>query len=105
MKFTCTDNVSYKGIPKKWIDYNLNETDSIIKYYHDELYVYDTDNCFDGTVYFYFENGKAYRFDYLYWIPYERSNDTYLKHDYSLEEIDSSIIERKFREERDWLTI
>jgi len=72
MKFTTTNNNTYRAgigtVPKSWIDYNLNHVESIDKYFYDKVQIYDADTCGDETHDFVFEDGKAFRLSYSWYL-------------------------------------
>lgn len=72
MKFTTTNNTIYRAgigsVPKSWIDYNLDHIESIDKYFQDKVRIYDADTCGDETHDFVFEDGKAFRLEYSWYL-------------------------------------
>lgn len=70
MKFHCSDFYDYKKNPRPWIDYGLDEEETIEKYFVDHVQIYDTDVCDDIEIDFVFDNGNAFRLEYSWWIEY-----------------------------------
>jgi len=70
MKFHCSDFYDFKGNPRPWIDYGLDEEASIRKYFYDIVKIYDADICGDEEYDFVFENGNAWRMHYHWHIEY-----------------------------------
>lgn len=113
MKFTHTDNQSYRVgigyVPRSWIDYGKDHMDSILQYLWDHVKVFDADMCGDTTVDFVFEDGKAYRLEYSWWIDNYQTLDEYgegswIGDDWEIEEIsidDAHVPEKQIG--RDWI--
>lgn len=116
MKFTTTKNVKYRigigYIPKPWIEYesfdgvdDLEDVyrSSIMKYFYDEIKLWDFDICGDEVHDFVFEDGKAFRLHYGWWRDeYADEDESYLRDEYDIEEIDLKEANVP-KSERDWL--
>lgn len=118
MKFTTTENTVYRAgignIPKAWIEYiEFDECEkyedvyktSIMKYFHDHIYLWDFDFCGNETHDFVFEDGKAFRLEYSWWRDdWAPEDESCLKHEHYIEEISidaANVPEKKIG--RDWL--
>jgi hypothetical protein len=71
MKFHCSDFFDFKGNPKPWVDYGLNEEESMKKYFFDIIKIYDADTCGDEEYDFVFDSGNAYRLEYEWYIEFD----------------------------------
>lgn len=108
MKFTTTDNKTFRAssgyIPKNWIDYGFDDhIKSINKYFHDHIKVNDSDFCGSNTVEFLFEDDKAYRLSYEWWLQYENDDDDYFQEYLEIEEISSNDAKVPDRKIRNWI--
>lgn len=91
-------------VPKSWIDYDLNHMKSIQKYFDKHIRMYDADNCGFETHDFLFEDGKAFRLEYSYWIENSNEDDELngLRDEYTIEEISSDDAKVPNKIDRDW---
>lgn len=113
MKFTVTGNHTYRGgirIPKPWIDYNTDHEKSIIKYYEDNIRIWDADTAGWSDHDFVFEDGKSYRLGYSWYLNESREVDEtgeelpWVIDEYDIREISiekADVPEKKIG--RDWL--
>ena len=114
MKFTTTYNTGYRTgigpVPKSWIDYGLDHDKSINQYFEKKIQIYDADTCGDETHDFVFEDGKAFRLEYSWYLNEYKEVDSYGEElpwvidEYYIEEIsidDANVPEKK--PGRDWL--
>jgi hypothetical protein len=118
MKFTTTKNKSYRHkigyVPKPWIEYTFKPYEeyediyksSIIKYFYDNIKLYDWDICGDETHDFVFEDGKAFRLEYSWWSEWYHEDDEKngLKDEYDITEIsieEATVPEKKVG--RNWI--
>ena len=114
MKFTTTRNTVYRpgigSIPKSWIEYDTDHEKSITKYFEDRVRIYDADTCGDETHDFVFEDGKAFRLTYSWYLNSSRDVDEYGEelpwvideHDISEISIEEADVPEK-KIGRDWL--
>lgn len=72
MRFTFSENYTQDKMPKPWVDYgsDFDELKTINKFFYDYVKVYDADNAGDEFVDFVFDNGKAFRLEYEWYIEY-----------------------------------
>lgn len=113
MKFTTTENKSYRGslgyVPKAWITAEGTDHKSIIlNYFNKYIRIYDFDNCGEEIHDFVFDDGTAYRLTYSWWRDwYSRDPDDdgcQDHHDYTIEPIsveEADVIDKT--PGRDWL--
>lgn len=114
MKFTTTYNTGYRTgigpVPKSWIDYNLDHDKSMNQYFRNKIQIYDADTCGNQTHDFVFEDGKAFRLEYSWYLnQYREVNEDgdelpWVIDEYEIEEIsidDAKVPEKKIG--RDWL--
>lgn len=99
MRFTFTDNETYQRKPRPWADYGLDEEASVEKFFYDHVKMYDADSCDDIVIEFVFENGKAYKLDYSYWIDYENG----LEDEKFITEIPIDDVTMEYKTYRDWM--
>lgn len=108
MKYTTSYNVRYRpGIgeaPKPWIETDLTDHEKVMgKYHRDELYTYDADTCDNGDVFFVFDDGKAFKMEWSYWMDYDPEWE--IHNEWHSEEIDITDTPLWMHKERDWLLI
>lgn len=110
MKFTTTENKSYRGalgyVPKNWIDCGDTEyKDAIWKYFRDHIMIWDFDECGDETHDFLFDDGKAYRLTYSWWAEWfhEDEDENGLKYETVIDEISADEANVPTTAERDWI--
>lgn len=109
MKFNTTENKTYRGkigyVPKPWLDYGLNHRESIVKYFNQNIKIWDWDVCGDETHNFVFEDGKAFRLEYEWWSEWYHDDDEEngLKDEYHIQEIDIDEANVPSKVQRDWL--
>lgn len=113
MKFTTSENTKYVwgvgNVPKPWMDYGLDATATIEKYFDENIKIWDADTCGDETVDFLFEDGSSYRLEYSWYLNVYREVDDegeelpWVIDSVSIEEISveaNTVIDKKMR---DWL--
>ncbi len=109
MKFTTTDNTTYRAgvgtVPKAWIDYEVGHAASIDKYFYKHIKVWDADVCGDETHDFLFEDGKAFRLEYSWWMEWYHEDDDLngFFDRKSIEEITVEQADVPSKVQRDWL--
>lgn len=113
MKFTTTENTIYRlgvgQVPKPWIEYSFTNDyvhlNSIMKYYYENIKMYDWDFAGNETHDFVFEDGKAFRLEYSWWRDdYAEEDKSCLKDEYYITEInieEAYVPEKKLG--RNWL--
>ena len=110
MKFTTTENKTYRFgigyVPKSWINYDLDYNDSILKYFRENIKIYDACNAGYETHDFVFEDGKAFRLEYEWHLNFynRKEDEDYFIDNIFIEEIsleEADVPEKKC--ERDWI--
>ena len=102
MKFTTSENRTHGFgigyVPKSWINYDLDHDDSILKYFRENIKIYDADNAGYETHDFVFEDGKAFRLEYERYLNIYNEVDEFGEEPYL---IDNIFIEEISLEEAD----
>lgn len=87
MKFTTTDNWTFRSgignVPKPWIEFTFKPHESyddvyknsIRKYFYENIKVWDFDMAGSETHDFVFEDGKAFRLEYSWWMEYGNDDE------------------------------
>ena len=84
---------------KTWLKSDLKPTEIMKKYHMEECYVNDADSCGSGEVCFIFDNGKAFKLSYDWYITYNPEWD--IHNDFEIEEIDPASF--TWPKDKDWL--
>lgn len=92
-------------VTKPWIDYGLNHEESIDKYFHSNIQIYDFDTGGDETHDFLFEDGKAFRLEYTWWSEWQHDDDDYNGPRFYryLDEISPDEADVPDKKQRDWI--
>ena len=113
MNFTTSKNKDYRNgtyVPRPWLDYNKPHFESIKQYFEEKMQVWDADNAGSDECDFLFEDGKAFRLYYSWYLNIygEVDDETgeelpWVIGDSELEEISAEEAKTLDKKERDWI--
>lgn len=110
MKFTTTYHTTFRTgigrVPKSWIECkSKTHEDCIVRYFYQNIKLYDWDTCGDETYDFLFDDGRAFRLEYSWWSEWHHEDEELigLRDEYYINEIASSEANVPTEKARDWI--